>query len=99
MYKTKSGKEKAVFFTNTLLDRMLSHSERDGRGLSWHVREACIKYLASQGIDVSDIENPAGRGARSDLRRTSVAQKKRDIKRGVINNGESINEGYRGTTK
>jgi hypothetical protein len=89
MYKTKSGKEKAVFFTNTLLDRMLSHSERDGRGFSWHVREACIKYLASQGIDVSGIENPAGRGVRSDLRSTPTAQKKRDIKELINNDTEN----------
>lgn len=95
MYKTGNGRAFSTFFTNDVCNALLELSQRTGESPSYVVRQALIEYLSAHGYP--RFSNPR-RGERSDLRRSSVAQKKRDIKE-VINNDENINEGYRGATK
>ena len=68
MYKTKSGTEQRIFFSNSLLNAIKAIATERGQGVSYIVREACIKFLSDAGKDTSSINNPAGRGTRSDLR-------------------------------
>lgn len=76
MYKTGNGRAFSTFFTNDVCNALLEFSSRTGESPSYVVRQALIEYLSAHGYP--RFANPR-HGERSDLRRTSVAQKKRDI--------------------
>lgn len=67
--KTKSGRDIGVFFPTALLEAFVAFSKSSDKAINWHIRQACIEYLSRHGIDVSDLSNPEGRGARSDLKK------------------------------
>lgn len=69
MYKTKSSKEYGVLFPNEMFETLVAFAASTDKKLPWHIRQACIEYLSRHGIDVSDLSNPEGRGARSDLKK------------------------------
>lgn len=49
--------------------RIQAIADSTGKVFSWHVRQACIEYLERNGVDISNLTNPEGRGVRSDLRK------------------------------
>ena len=61
--KTNSGRSKIVFFSNDVIDTLECLSRDTGRGVSWHVRQACAEYLGRNGFNMSGFVNPDGRGA------------------------------------
>lgn len=71
--KTKSGRDIGVFYPNAFIEILTDYAKASGKGLSWHIRQACIEYLERKGVDVSNIKNPEGRGERSDLRKIPQA--------------------------
>ena len=71
--KTKSGRDIGVFFPTALLEAFVAFSKSSDKAINWHIRQACIEYLSRHGIDVSDLSNPEGRGARSDLKKHKVS--------------------------
>lgn len=79
--KTNSGRSKIVFFSNDVIDTLECLSRDTGRGVSWHVRQACAEYLGRNGFNMSGFVNPDGRGARSDLRTVSSASFQRAAKK------------------
>lgn len=68
---TQSGKPIGILFPNPLHHALKKLAEEDGVSFPFTVRQACIRYLAFRGIDISDFQNPEGRGVRSDLARLS----------------------------
>ena len=82
MYKTNSSKEYGVLFPNEMFERLVAFTAITDKKLPWHIRQACIEYLAKHGVDVSDLTNPEGRGARSDLKSAiSKSARERAIKK------------------
>ena len=74
MYKTKSSKEYGVLFPNEMFETLVAFAASTDKKLPWHIRQACIEYLSRHGIDVSDLSNPEGRGARSDLKKHKTTE-------------------------
>lgn len=83
--QTQSSKYFSIAFPPELLAGIRKCALCKGVSVPFLVRKACIEYISQNGFDVSDIENPAGRGVRSDLRRHPVAQKKQSIKSTLAN--------------
>lgn len=72
--KTKSGRDLGVFFPTALLEAFIAFAKSSDKATNWHIRQACIEYLAKHGVDVSDLTNPEGRGARSDLKKHKATE-------------------------
>lgn len=66
-YKTNSGKNKVVFFSNELADALSVEAQSCGKSPSWVVRQSVLEYLSSKGYKFTENANPEGRGTRSDL--------------------------------
>lgn len=73
----KKNKKNSVFcsfvFPVELENALKEAAEQERRTYSWCVREACFLWLAARGVRVS-IDNPAGQGSRSDLRRATDSE-------------------------
>lgn len=78
-YKTKSGQNRLVFFSNELAEALEQEAAARGKSISWTVRQAALEYLERKGYFFSPFANPEGRGVRSDLRARS-----RDEERDII---------------
>lgn len=67
--RTGSSATIGVQFTYELAKRITDFARTSNKSKNWHIRQACILYLAANGIDTSDSDNPEGRGVRSDLKK------------------------------
>ena len=65
--QTQSSKYFSIAFPPTLLAEMQRFAQREHSTVPFLVRKLCIEGLEKRGIDVSNIQNPPNRGARSDL--------------------------------
>lgn len=73
---TKSSRYLSVSFSSELLTGMKKLATQKKCALSFVIRDACIKYLSENNIEVSGIINPAGRGTRSDLREQTRSEER-----------------------
>lgn len=55
-----------------MLSALKQIANASNKGLSWHVREACIDYLKKYPeFAHTEFPNPSGRGSRTDLKKPS----------------------------
>lgn len=70
---TKSSTLVGANFSHELRLAFYNFVKGTKKKLNWHVRQACIMYLAANGVDVSGIDNPE-QGERTDLKRPTRAE-------------------------
>lgn len=82
--KTGSSALVGVQFPFELRDAINSFAKNTDKSPSWHIRQACILYLAANGMNVSNLDNPEGRGVRSDIKKRLTKEQEHERLRYLI---------------
>lgn len=67
--RSKSSIPIGVQFSQELIAEMRKLAASSPKGVNWHIRQACIVYLAANGVDTTNLDNPERRGVRTDLKK------------------------------